>query len=224
MKCRKRRRPICSEQSWSGLIRNGVRFYQEKLSIWLHTLLSSQGSVLEDEILETIPSLVTEEDNKMLTSLLIWKKFKRDSSFKGVSPVGKNFNFWKEGNSENLENPISQPAAIIQKITDWLKDCSQLLDIRSSGRLLILFFWRLRFIKPVNSQLTPKSLLIASMKIKKPLKLPIPRLTELHLSKLSAGHFKSIHLDQQRVDSLANFGCDSQFDYRFSADLPQQIC
>ncbi|KAG5579867.1 hypothetical protein H5410_050494 [Solanum commersonii] len=33
-----------------------------------HTLLSSQGSVLEDEILEIIPSLVTEEDNKMLTS------------------------------------------------------------------------------------------------------------------------------------------------------------
>jgi len=39
---------------------------------------------------------------------------------------------WKEGNSSKLENPISQPAAIIQKITDWLKDCSQLLDIRSS--------------------------------------------------------------------------------------------
>lgn len=39
---------------------------------------------------------------------------------------------WKEGNSSKLENPISQPAAIIHKITDWLKDCSQLLDIRSS--------------------------------------------------------------------------------------------
>ncbi|KAF3612662.1 hypothetical protein FXO38_36711 [Capsicum annuum] len=39
---------------------------------------------------------------------------------------------WKEGNSSKLENPISQPAAIIPKITDWLKDCSQLLDIRSS--------------------------------------------------------------------------------------------
>ncbi|MCE2056013.1 hypothetical protein HAX54_043920 [Datura stramonium] len=40
---------------------------REALNLF-HTLLSSQGSVLEDEILETIPSLVTEEDNKMLTS------------------------------------------------------------------------------------------------------------------------------------------------------------
>lgn len=88
---------------------------------------------------------------------------------------------WKEGNSSKLENPISQPAAIIQKITDWLKDCSQLLDIRSSWTKILFFWMRSTFIKLVNSQLTPKSLLIASMKIKKPLKLPIPRLmVELH--------------------------------------------
>ncbi|PHT33533.1 hypothetical protein CQW23_25333 [Capsicum baccatum] len=39
---------------------------------------------------------------------------------------------WKEGNSSKLENPISQPATIIPKIMNWLKNCSQLLDIRSS--------------------------------------------------------------------------------------------
>lgn len=51
-----------------------------KLSIFFrHYLILKVGSVLEDEILDIIPSLVTEEDNKMLTSppILIWKKFKR---------------------------------------------------------------------------------------------------------------------------------------------------
>ncbi|KAF3672012.1 hypothetical protein FXO38_06337 [Capsicum annuum] len=57
----------------------------------------------------------------------IWKKNRSESFIlKAV------WELWKEGNSSKLENLISQSAAIIPKITDWLKDCSQLLDIRSS--------------------------------------------------------------------------------------------
>ncbi|WMV46538.1 hypothetical protein MTR67_039923 [Solanum verrucosum] len=196
------------EQSWSA---------DRKME-----LDSAKSSVLEDEILETIPSLVTEEDNKMLTSPPnmeevqkegalgppttrhfqelskafrmkftwsirggnsgiftshqedrgIWKKNRSESFIlkagwesirnrtgiqawtqfvwdKAIPTIISIFawkllfdfvcgdfriiwELWKEGNSSKLENPISQPVAIIQKITDWLKDCSQLLDIRSS--------------------------------------------------------------------------------------------
>jgi len=48
-------------------------------------------------------------------------------------PIFAVWELLKERNSRKFENLISQPAAIIQQIEDWLKDCSQLLDIRSSG-------------------------------------------------------------------------------------------
>lgn len=78
-------------------------------------------------------------------------------------------------------------------------------------------------------KVTPKSLLIASMKIN-------PRENDPYLeswwsfisSKFSAGHFKIVHTFRENnkvADSLAYFGCDSQSDSWFSstADLPQQI-
>lgn len=68
---------ICLEYPLITLLKTENKHFEpnsELFSVWqeaihfFQTLLSSQGSVLEDEILDTIPSLVTEKDNKMLTS------------------------------------------------------------------------------------------------------------------------------------------------------------
>ena len=101
---------------------------------------------------------------------------------------------WKEGNSSKLENPISQPAAIIQKITDWLKDCSQLLDIRSSWTFTDSILLDALYIHQARKLAIDSKIIVdcASMKIKKPIKLPIPRLmVELHFIQIIGWPFQN---------------------------------
>lgn len=62
-----------------------------------------------------------------------FNRSRRKSQVGYVTSMLPIFSVWELWKGRKFENEISQPAAIIQLISDWLKDYSQLLDIRSSG-------------------------------------------------------------------------------------------